>query len=41
MNLNKIEPSSPHIEGVIRFASEGQGEDLRQLDYFEVLALEH
>lgn len=41
MNLNAIKPVGPHIEGVIRFASEGRGEDLVQHDYFEVLARVH
>lgn len=41
MNLNAIQPSGPHIQGFIRFASEGVGEDLRQGNHFEVLSREH
>lgn len=41
MNLNQIKPVGPHIEGVIRFASEGDGIDFQQLDYFEVLSRVH
>lgn len=38
MNLNQIKPIGPHVEGVIRFASTGQGDSLQQLDHFEVLS---
>lgn len=41
MKLNAIEPVGPVVEGVIRFASEGEGDTLRQLDHFDVLALVH
>lgn len=41
MNLNAIKPVGPHIEGVIRFASDGHGEDLVQHDYFEVMGRVH
>lgn len=41
MMINQIKPTGPHIEGVIRFASEGQGDALRQLDHFEVLGRVH
>lgn len=38
MKLNAIRPIGPHVTGVIRFGSEGQGtEEFRQLDHFEVL----
>lgn len=41
MNLNAIKPVGPHIEGVIRFASDGHGQDLVQHDYFEVMGRVH
>lgn len=41
MKLSQIKPVGPHVEGVIRFASEGQGEEMRQLDYFDVCARVH
>ena len=41
MKLSQIKPVGPHVEGVIRFASEGQGEDMLQLDYFDVCARVH
>lgn len=41
MSINMIQPTGPHIEGVIRFASEGHGDTLRQLDHFEVLSRVH
>lgn len=41
MKLNQIKPVGPHIEGIIRFASEGQGDDMRQFDYFDVCSRVH
>lgn len=41
LNLNQIQPSTPYIEGVVRFASETDGLEPRQLDHFEVLARHH
>ena len=41
MKLSLIKPVGPHVEGVIRFASERQGEEMRQLDYFDVCARVH
>lgn len=41
MSLNAIRPVGPHIEGFIRFASEGEGETLHQLNHFEVLSRVH
>ena len=41
MNLSAIRPIGPHIEGFIRFASEGERETLRQLNHFEVLSRVH
>lgn len=41
MNLNAIRPIGPHILGFIRFASEGEGEELRQLPHLEVLSRVH
>jgi hypothetical protein len=41
MNLNEIKPIGPHIEGFIRFAHEGEGDTMRQLDHFEVLSRVH
>lgn len=41
MKLNAIEPVGPVVEGVIRFASAGEGDTLKQLDHFDVLALVH
>jgi hypothetical protein len=40
MSINALVPTGPHIEGFIRFASEGE-EDLRQLSHFEVLERSH
>lgn len=40
MSINALVPTGPHIEGFIRFASEGE-EDLRQLSNFEVLQRAH
>ena len=41
MKLNQIQPTTPHIEGFVRFASETDGVEQRQLDHFEVLARHH
>ena len=41
MSLATLSPIGPHVTGVIRFASEGQGDDFRQLDEFEVLSRVH
>ena len=41
MKLSQIKSTGPHVEGIIRFASEGQGEEMRQLDYFDVCARVH
>ncbi len=41
MKLNQIKPVGPHIEGIIRFASEGQGDDMRQLDHYDVCSRVH
>jgi hypothetical protein len=41
MSLNSIKPLGMHVMGVIRFASEGQGDEFQQLDQFEILALSH
>ena len=41
MKIDRIEPTGPHIEGVIRFASEGIGENRKQLEFFEVLSRVH
>jgi hypothetical protein len=41
MSLATLAPIGPHVTGVIRFASEGQGDDFRQLDEFEVLSRVH
>lgn len=41
MNLNEIKPIGPHVEGFIRFASEGEGETLTQHPQFEVLSRSH
>lgn len=41
MNLNAIRPIGPHILGFIRFASEGEGEELHQLPHLEVLSRVH
>lgn len=41
MQINQIKPVGPHIEGIIRFASEGRGDDMRQLDHYDVCARVH
>jgi hypothetical protein len=41
MNLNALKPIGPHVEGFIRFAHEGEGDDFRQLDHFQVLSRVH
>ncbi len=41
MNLNEIKPVGPHVEGFIRFASEGTADNRKQLDHFEVLSRVH
>lgn len=41
MNLNALKPVGPHIEGFVRFAHEGEGDDFKQLDHFEVLGRAH
>ena len=41
MNLNALKPVGPHISGFIRFAHEGEGEQFKQLDHFEILSRVH
>lgn len=41
MNLNALKPVGPHITGFIRFAHEGEGEQFKQLDHFEILSRVH
>ncbi len=41
MSLATLAPIGPHVTGVIRFASVGEGDDFRQMDEFEVLSRVH
>ncbi|MDO8276624.1 MAG: hypothetical protein Q7T63_00705 [Burkholderiaceae bacterium] len=41
MNLNALKPVGPHITGFIRFAHEGEGDQFKQLDHFEILSRVH